>query len=67
MTSTYNRDYAECPMCHYVDHDIWEYGLSDGESVEHECPNCGVLLRVTAYVSVHYETEVLTNSQREVR
>ena len=49
-------DFAICPYCGYEDYDIWELGLSDGETTQTCCVNCGKIFAVTAHVTVQYST-----------
>lgn len=61
IRETYNREYYECPVCHYKDFDAWELGLSDGEETEIECPSCGAKLVVSAEIVTWYTARLKEN------
>lgn len=35
-----------CPACGHTHRDAWEWGLEDGDHTDHECEECGALMRV---------------------
>ena len=56
---TYNSGFYKCPFCGYKDYDAWELGLSDGDSIVMECPNCGKKIEITAEVDIYYKTTAI--------
>ena len=57
--TTYNDDGVECPVCGYVDRDIFEYDYAyDDKEFEWECYNCKAKLFVEPQPSVTYVASV---------
>ena len=46
-----------CPYCGHEETNAHELGLDDGETIEHDCPACGKTYRITADVTIRYDTE----------
>lgn len=62
--SKFATDYTSSPVCPHCEekyeHD-WELDLSDGDTEEIECANCGKPYRVTRHISIDYSTEKTDN------
>lgn len=49
-------DLVECPWCHHLHRDSWEFFSDGSEDKEMQCHRCDQPLLVTRHVSVSYSS-----------
>lgn len=52
----YSKPNAICPHCGGVDHDTWEHGMNDDESMETQCGYCDKEYLITCSFDISYTT-----------